>query len=227
MPQLSWARAPGRLRRLIAAAPLAGVLLAAPAAFAATIWTFDLPATAIASQNPPYPTVATLTLTQTADGVQFVLDPNESSPGFADGSFIERLDYVYGGLGLTANDFRQDAGAPGTFQFESNPNNMDSGYQADAFHIVVDFPSKNDPGRFDPTDTSTWTVLGTTLADFTGSFATANSKPSPIYGVLSVTAYSLPEVQPTPSNWVAPVPEPSLGALLGVGLAALWARRRG
>ena len=216
----------GALRRLAAAAPLVCALFVAPAAFASTIWGFDLPATAIASQNPPYPTVATLTLTQTIDGVQFVLDPNESSPGFAEASFIERLDYVYGGVELTASDFRYDAGAPAEFQFEDNPNSMDAGYKADAFHIIVDFPSKNDPDRFDPTDTSTWTVLGASLADFTDSFATSNSKPSPIYGVISVTAYSLADPHPTPSNWVALVPEPRLAGLLGLAAVLLRARKR-
>jgi hypothetical protein len=202
-------------------------LVAAPAAFAATIWTFDLPGTALASQSPPYPTVATLSLTETADGVQFVLDPDETSPGFSDVSFVERLDYVYGGVELTADDFRHDAGAPAEFEFEDNPNNMDAGYEADEFHIIVEFPSKNDPNRFEPGDTSTWTVLGATLADFAGTFATANSKPSPIHGVISVTSYSLPGQNPTPSNWVAGVPEPSTAALLGLcGISALWARRR-
>jgi hypothetical protein len=215
-----------RLRRLAAAVTLSGAFLVAPAAFAASIWTFDLPGTALASQDPPYPTVATLTLTQTGDGVQFVLDPNEGSPGFSDESSIERLDYVYGGVELTADDFRQDAGAPGEFEFEDNPNNMDAGYEADEFHIIVNFPSKNDPDRFAPTDTSTWTVLGATLADFVDSFATANSKPSPIHGVISVTAYSLPDQTPTPSNWVAGVPEPHLAGLLGLGLVALLARAR-
>jgi hypothetical protein len=215
--------------RLACSALLASAvaLLAAPAAFAVTIWTFDLPGTALASQDPPYPTVATLTLTETADGVQFVLDPNEASPGFSDASFLDRLDYVYGGVELTAADFRHDAGAPAEFEFEDNPNNMDAGYAADDFHIIVEFPSKNDPDRFEPGDTSTWTVLGATLADFTGTFATANSKPSPIHGVLSVASYSLPEQNPTPSNWVAGVPEPSTTALVGLGgVAALRASAR-
>ena len=214
------------LRSVLAGLAVACALVVAPAAFAATIWAFNLPATALASQNPPYPTVATLTLTQTADGVQFLLDPNEASPGFSDASFIERLDYVYSGVELDSSDFRQDGGAPGEFSFEDNPNNMDAGYKANDFHIVVDFPSKNDPDRFEPGDTSTWTVLGATLADFTNTFATANSKPSPINGVISVSSYSLPGVNPTPSNWVNGVPEPHLAVLLGIGLAALYARRR-
>ncbi len=202
------------------------LLLFAQSASASTIWTFDLPATGIPSQGPPYPTVATLTLTQTAEGVQFVLDPNQASPGFSSSSFIERLDYVYSGPALSDGDLRYDGGAPAELSFVSSPNNVDGGYQADNFHIVVQFPSKNDPDRFAPGDTSTWTVLGAQLSDFTLTFATANNKPAPIHGVLSVTAYALPGVRPTPSNWVAGVPEPSLGLLLGLGLLGLVAARR-
>jgi hypothetical protein len=199
-------------------------LLSWSGAAAALSFAHDLPATGLPSLNPPYPNVATLTLTQTPDGVQFVLDPNEASPGFGASSFVERLDFVYAGSALDAADFRNDAGVPGDFTFESNPNNMDAGYKADDFHIVVDFPSKQSD-RFTPTDTSTWTVLGTTLADF-ATEATANNKPSPIFSVISVTGYALPDTKPTPSNWVTLVPEPGTALLLSVGLGALGGVRR-
>ncbi len=45
------------------------------------VWEFNLPSTSVASQSPPYPTVATLTLTQGLTGVEFLLDPNESIVG--------------------------------------------------------------------------------------------------------------------------------------------------
>jgi hypothetical protein len=220
----------------VAAAMLASVLLA-PAAGAMTLntWTFDLPATATESQSPPYPTVATLTLSQTADGVRFTLDPNEQSPGFAANaatSFIEQLDYVYSGPALAADRFRNDDGPIAGFQFQSNPNDMDSGYTAEHSHIVVDFPSNRaGEDRFGPDETRTWTVLGTTLSNFTDTWATSSSKPSPISGVLSVTAYSLPGPKPTPSNWVADfhaLPEPGAAVLTSVGvvLLGLLGRRR-
>jgi hypothetical protein len=210
-------------------------LLWAQTAMAMTIWSFDLPATATASQSPPYPVVATLTLTQTADGVQFVLDPNEESPGFlanaADG-FIERIDYVYTGPKLKLDTFRNDDGAIDGFHFERNPNRMDSGYRADEFFISVDFPSRRDPERFTPDQTRVWTVLGATLSQFTDTFATANSKPTPISGILSVTGYSLrgkrlSHKRPTPSNWVhtvESVPQPGASPLLSIGVLALGAK---
>lgn len=213
------------IHRALAASAFSCALLAASSAGALS-FDHDLPGTAIPSQDPPYPNVATLTLTETVDGVQFVLDPNEASPGFGASSFVERLDFVYAGSVLDAGDFRNDAGVAGSFEFEDNPNNMDAGYKADVFHIIVDFPS-SPADRFDPNETSTWTVLGATLADF-ATFATANNKPSPIFSVISVTAYSLPDQQPTPSNWVALIPEPGTALLLSLGLGglAIQGRRR-
>ncbi len=221
-------------------------------------WNFDLPATAIASQNPPYPTVATMILLETGDGVQFTLAPtwNEPPSGrFGPNAWIERVDYVYGGSALTDftpsypavtgnTGFRWDAGAPiRSFDFASSAV-MDSGYKSDVGSITVDFFGRNPAAdRFDDTFVnSVWTVLGASLADFTGSSATANSKPAPIHAILSVAGYSLDALSPTPSNWVSgsassgggddgtnpfnPVPAPELVSLLAIGLFAFGATRR-
>jgi len=145
---------------------------------------YELPATALPSQDPPYPVVATLTIVQTAAGVQFTLDPNEASPGYGGSSFVERVDIAYAGDPLTDADFLQVSGTVGDFEFEANPNNVDAGYAAELYHFTVDFPS-SPADRLLPGGSSTWTILGASLADFTGTFATANNKPSPIYSVIS------------------------------------------
>ena len=93
-------------RTLLAAGAVVCGLLGSSAAGALT-FNHDLPGTAIPSQNPRYPNVATLTLTQTLDGVQFVLDPNQASPGFGASSFVERLDFVYAGSVLDSGGFAQ------------------------------------------------------------------------------------------------------------------------
>jgi len=206
-------------RHLLAAAALGAALLAGREAAASLVWAFNAPATGNPSQNPPYPTVAVLTLTQTADGVQFTLDPNEGNPGFGSSSFVQRLDYVYSGPALSAASFRHDGGAAASFSF-SGKGHMDAGYKADGSEITVTFPSSSSD-RLTPGETSTWTVLGAKLSDFADTFGSANNKPSPIYADISVTGFSLPHHTPTPSNWVCPIPEPGTGALALLGLALL------
>ena len=208
-PSIAWKFALGAI---------ASVLLGASAA-GATTFTFGLPSKGNASQGTPYPSVATLTLSQTADGVQFMLDPNESSPGFKSKSFIKRLDFVYAGSALDKSDFRNDGGVSGRFSLKRERSGMDAGFRADASHIVVTFPKKP---RFAAGDTSIWTILGTTLDDF-ASFATTKKKPDQIFSVISVSGYSLAGPQKSAgANWVAAaVPEPGTAALLFAGLGGL------
>lgn len=214
--------------------PVAASLLLAfgASSMAATAtWTFDLPATALDSQTPPYPSVTTLTLTDVVDGVQFVLDPAESNPGYTETSTVNRIDYVYSGPALTDASFQYDSGALiSSFSYETNPNNMDAGYHANDQHIIVNFVT-NQAESFLVTETSTWTVKGTTVDDFINTFATSNSKPSPIFGVVSVDPFHNPDLTPNPSNWVAmtaPIPEPETYAMLlaGLGMLGFVGKRR-
>jgi hypothetical protein len=199
---------------------------------------FNLPAVGNNAVSPPYPTVATLTLVDVAGGVQFTLDPNESSSGFAgdaSSEFVERLTLAY--VGTEPLSFSNVAGAElRAFSFDAG-GNLDAGYKSNGGELSFDWFSSPRDGadRFDVTETSTWSLFGAGLdvADFTTASATTNNKPGPIHGVISVTGYDLDGVQPTPSNWVdgavaAPVPEPSTYALMlaGLGAVGFMARRR-
>lgn len=213
-----------RIARACALAAIAGAWLGGSAAGAATFG-FALPGTGRPSQTTPYPNVASLTLTQTADGVQFVLDPNEkNNVGFNSKSLVMRLDFVYAGPALDASDFRIDGGVSGRFSVQRKHKGMDAGFRASDSHIVVSFPTKSRL-RFDPAQTSTWTILDTTLDDF-ASFATSRSKPDQAFGVISLFGYSLSNSGRSASSWVAVVPEPGTAALLFVGLCGLAVRGR-
>lgn len=232
--------------KTLSKALVSGLLaLASASAFAAptsVTWTFDLPSTSTASQTPPYPPVATLQLTQVGSDVQFVLDPNEASPGVVGDplhSYVDKIDFVYSGAALTGSNFAYASGAPvQSFSYLTNPNTIDSGYTAQDQHILVDFfdnaPTQGGTDqRFSFNDLSSWTVKNVTLANFTSTFATSGPKPSPISGVISVSPYALTSIHPTPSNWVAgvgasPVPEPETYGMLmaGVGLLGFMVRRK-
>lgn len=238
-----------RLSKLFYSVAVAG-LLAFSGAANAVVWTFDLPSTSISGQNPPYPVVATLTLTQIGGGVQFTLDPNENSagvngPGQSPAtSFIDQIDYVFKGSALTSSDVVSNSGAPvQSFIYETNQHNMDSSYTTQDQHIVINFVQQHGASQFSFNDTSTWTIAGVTLGDFTDTYATSNSHPSPTFGVISTSAYTLGSDRVcgsnldgvctgTTSNWVAgpvpAIPEPETYAMLlaGLGLIGFSARHR-
>lgn len=188
---------------------------------------FNLPATAESSQTPPYPEVAKLTLTQLDGAVEFMLDPNEDSPGvnFLN-STVGYLDIVYSGSALNGAFWSNPDGKIDTLTYETNGNTFDSSYSAADEFIKVNF-FQTSANNFNFSETSTWTIIGTVLEDFTGSEATSNAMPSPIYALISVDSYSI-SGQST-SNWVATeyqttvttVPVPAAAWLFGFGLTAL------
>lgn len=147
----------------------------------------------------------------------------------ASDNFVKSIEFVYKGTALAGSSFQFLSGAP-IQTFSYNPNaNMDSSYKAvDDKHIHIDFYTGRQDDRFDFTETSTWTIKNVSLTDFTSTYAEANNKPSPIYSIISLAPYNLDGVNPTPSNWVAAVPEPETYAIMltGLGLLGFMVRRR-
>lgn len=195
-------------------------------------WQFNIPATGNPSIQGLFDLAATLVGTETASGVSFVLTPNPLSSGISDWptrTFVERLAIVYGGptaggvptlfnanpalsLNMTVND-----GTPPQLA-------IDAGYKTSYNVLSFDWGAHQFLGN----ETAQWELngAGVDLQDFLYPvIGEANNKPSPIFGVISLTAYDLDtghKANPTPSNWVAlQVPEPGSTAMLMAGLSVL------
>ncbi len=223
---------------ILAALAVGGLAMTLSTAHAATvIWDFNLPATAVASQSPPYPSVATLTLVDTADGVEFTLDPNEANLGYSSNSTVDALNIVFTGPADLASSAYHWVSGPvanaDSFGNNNNPlvavvqgnasdANMDSSYTSANGQLLLTWTNPD----FPVTQTSVWTIAGTTIADNFSILATSNSNPSPTFGIFSVSPISqFPGGPvPNPSNWVtgpAPVPIPAAAWLFGSGLLGL------
>jgi len=201
---------------------------------ATVIWDFNLPATGNPSLDPAYPSVATLMLVDTPDGVQFTLDPNEFNPGYEANSTVDALNIVFTGpADLPSAKYQWDSGPvanTATFGNSHNPlvavvqgpasaGNMDTGYKSADGQLKLTWDNPD----FNVTDISMWTILGTTIADNFSILATQNNKPSPVFGIFSVSPISqfADGPVPNPSNWVtgpSPVPVPAAFWLFGTAL---------
>ena len=221
----------------IAALGFAASIVPTSTMAATVIWDFNLPATAVASQSPPYPSVATLTLVDTVNGVQFTLDPNEANPGYDLNSTVDALNIVFTGAGDLPSSAYQWVSGPvaNAESFGSNNNplvavvqgnasdaNMDSSYTSADGQLLLNWGNPD----FPVSQISVWTIAGTTIADNFSILATSNSNPSPAFGIFSVSPISqFPGGPvPNPSNWVtgpAPVPIPTAAWLFGSGLLGM------
>jgi hypothetical protein len=224
-----------------------------PAQADMVVWDFNLPATAVNSQTPPYPSVATLTLQDAMymgqDAVLFTLDPNESNPGYEAQSEVDALNIAFQGVDLTSDHYVNVSGPeadPLTFSQmnvdyvaivapPSNALNLDSSYKSpDAAgngQLLLKWNTAAADG-FNVTQVSQWYIVGTTIAANFSLLATSNSNPSPAFGIFSVAPIDLTDPNPTPSNWVtgpSPVPLPGAVWLFGsamLGLLGVGYRRK-
>ena len=230
-----------RLATLAGAALLAvGATAPAHAAVGDTAtWTFNIPATGNPSIVGYFDTAATLVGTETASGVNFLLTPNPLSTGVIDNpyrTFVERLSFVYGGPTAGGIPMLQNGNPALSMNMQVNDGSppqlqIDAGYKT-AYNVLnFDWGSH----QFTADETASWQLNGTgvDLADFLFPvIGEANNKPSPIFGVISLTAYDLAtghKANPTPSNWVAlqvPEPGPMSLALAGMSVLGFVGRRR-
>ena len=217
-------------------AAAAAIALGAQAAHAAVgdqaTWQFNLPATGNPSIVGLFDLAATLVGTETASGVSFVLTPNPLSSGISDWptrTFVERLSMVYGGPTAGGIPTLVNANPSLTLDMKVNDGtppqlSLDAGYKTSYNVLNLDWGAH----KFLGNETAHWELNGSgvDLQDFLYPvLGEANNKPSPIFGVISLTAYDLEtgrKANPTPSNWVAlQVPEPGSTALLMAGLSVL------
>lgn len=229
------------MNRLITGALTGAVLMTAPLAASALV--IDINTYLTGGSGGSNVTVATLTLTQNGNSVDFRFENSIGNLGtITNNAYIAGLLFSYDGSPqLTGDSFVNFGGTQlvAAANFGVNPPGKDAGYD---FYLDLDYPtSNNDPAlRFTNGEYSTWTVSaanGTVLVDDFTTLVTANGNGKPaalamvhIQGVEGAGKDSLryvgSEAVP-PQEDPGTIPEPATLALLGLGMASLaWMRKR-
>jgi len=227
------------MNRFITGALTGAVLMTAPLAASALV--IDINTYLTGSSAGSNVTVATLTLTQNGNSVDFRFENSIGSLGtITNNAYIAGLLFSYDGSPLLkSSSFWNFAGTQqAPEKININPKGVDAGYD---FYLDLDYPTsnKNPALRFTDGEYSTWTVSAADgvsavlVSDFT-TLVTANGNDKPaslamvhIQGTEGGSLKYVGSEAVPPQEDPGTVPEPATLALLGLGMASLaWMRKR-
>lgn len=226
------------MNRLITGALTGAVLMTAPLAASALV--IDINTYLTGGAGGSNVTVATLTLTQNGNNVDFRLENSIGNLGaIANNAFISTLWFSYDGSPLLNSSSYWNFGGTQLVQAANSFGTDPKGAAGYDFYLDLDYPTsnKNPALRFTDGEYSTWTVsaadgISTVLvSDFTTP-VTANGKPASlamvhIQGTQGDSLRYVGNEAVPPQEDPATVPEPATLALLGLGMASLaWMRKR-